>query len=171
MADGGVRFFFLNLQPAGVDGGSTKSGHEHWLELDSWSFSMNQTAEPNAKGGRPMTTSATGTFGFTINHNGPILFKNVATGNYIAGPITFEAERGGVQQGSATGVKATTTYLRLIFSNVVIAGRSLSGDQGQKTEQIDLSFEKASLGYAQIINGTAQSMVTKTYDVKSNQVS
>ncbi len=171
MADGGVRFFFLNLLPAGVHGGSTKSGHQDWLELDSWSFSMNQTAEPNAKGGRPTATSATGTFGFTISHNGPQLFKNVATGNYIAGPITFEAERGGVQQGSATGVKATTTYFRLIFSNVVVASRSISGDQGQKTEQIELSFEKVSLGYAQIVQGTAQSMTTKSYDVKSNMVS
>lgn len=170
MADG-QRFFFLNLLPAGVHGGSTKQNHQDWLELDSWSFSMNQTAEPNAKGGRPTTTSATGTFGFTINHNGPQLFKNVANGNYIAGPITFEAERGGVQQGSATGVKATTTYLRLTFSNVVISGRHLSGGQGQKTEQIELSFEIVSLGYAQVINGTAQAMVTKTYDVKSNQVS
>ena len=170
MADG-QRFFFLNLLPAGVHGGSTKQNHQDWLELDSWSFTMNQTAEPNAKGGRPTTTSATGTFGFSINHNGPQLFKNVANGNFIAGPIVFEAERGGVQQGSATGVKATTTYLRLTFGNVVISGRHLSGGQGQKTEQIEMSFESVSLGYAQIINGIAQAMTTKSYNVKSNTVS
>ncbi len=170
MADS-QRFFFLNLIPAGVKGGCTKQNHIDWLELDSWSFSMNQTAEPNVKGGRPTTTSATGTFGFSITHNGPQLFKNVANGNFINGPIVFEAERGGVQQGSATGVKATTTYLRLTFNNVVIAGRHLSGGQGQKTEQIELSFEQVSFGYAQIINGIAQAMLTKTYDVKSNMVS
>jgi type VI protein secretion system component Hcp len=170
MADG-VRFFFLNLIPAGVQGGSTKSGHANWLELDSWSFTMNQTAEPNAKGGRPTTTSATGSFSFRVSHNGPQLFKNVATGNFITAPIIFEAERAGVQQGSATGVKSTTTYLRLTFTGTVIAGRCISGDQGEKTEDISLSFETVALGYAQIVAGNAQGIVTKTYDVKSNQVS
>jgi type VI protein secretion system component Hcp len=90
------RFFFLNMIPAGVQGGSTKIGHVGWLEIDSWSFSMNQSAEPNSNGGQPKTTAASGRFGFTMKHAGPNIFKNVAAGSFIKGPITFEAERGGV---------------------------------------------------------------------------
>ena len=65
------KFFFLNLISAGVNGGSTKVGHQNWVECDSWSFSMNQAAEPNSNGGQPKSTAASGRFGFTMKHAGP----------------------------------------------------------------------------------------------------
>jgi type VI protein secretion system component Hcp len=165
------RFFFLNMIPAGVQGGSTKVGHVGWLEIDSWSFSMNQTAEPNSNGGQPKTTAASGRFGFTMKHAGPNIFKNVASGSFIPGPITFEAERGGVNVAAGTGAKTTTTYLRLVFSDLAITSRSLGGGDGQKTENIELTFTKVQYSYAQVINGAPQAMIVKSYDVKQNQTS
>jgi type VI protein secretion system component Hcp len=164
------RFFFLDLRNAGVPkGGCTKQGHVDWLELGSWDFSMYQHAEPNVKGGRPSKTAATGTFGFTITHNGPALFANVAKGAHINGPVTFEAERGGVQTGTGAGVKPTTTYFRLIFNNLVVSNRDLGGDEGQKSESVRLAFEKVQMSYAQIVNGNPGPMTPKAYDMKSGQ--
>src|ERR1017187_9355972 len=82
---GDQKYFFLNMISAGVHGGSPKANHLAWLELDNWDFSMNQTADPNVKGGRPSKTSATGRFGFSIVHNGPYLFSLAARGKPRAG--------------------------------------------------------------------------------------
>lgn len=165
------KFFFLDLSKAGIpNGGSTKKGHEGWVELDSWTFSMNQNAEPNVAGGQPRGTAASGRFGFTVKHWGPLIFKLAASGAYIQGPVTFEAERAGVNVGSAAGVKDSATYLRLTFHNLVVSGRSLAGDSTQKSEHIELSFQSVTFGYAQIVAGNAQAMLQKSYDVKKNQV-
>jgi type VI protein secretion system component Hcp len=162
------RFFFLNMTQAGVKGGSTKTGHPDWLELDNWDFSMNQTADPNVKGGRPTKTSATGRFGFSIKHNGPQLFKLAATGQFINTPITFEAERAGLQ--SAGAQSSSMVYFQLVFNRAVVSHRSVSGDDGQKTEHIELVFEKVDMTYKQVINGMLGSAIPKSYDAKSNQV-
>jgi type VI protein secretion system component Hcp len=157
------RFFFLDLRPAGVsDGGCKKASHPKWVELDDWNFSMIQEAEPNVKGGRPSKTSASGSFSFSIKHNGPALFKACANGQFIAGPLTFEAERGGLT-GGTPGV-----YLQLLFNNAVISSRSLSGDEGQKTEHIGITFEKVTMTYKQVVNGSLQAGLAKSYDSKTN---
>jgi type VI protein secretion system component Hcp len=164
MAD--QRFFFLDLRPAGVtDGGCIKTGHVKWAELDNWSFSMHQSAEPNVQGGRPDKTSASGAFSFSIKHYGPALFKACSSGTFIPGPIVFEAERGGLTSG-LSGV-----YLQLKFSNVVVSSRSLSGDHGDKTEGIELTFQTVSMTYKQVVNGALSSGVTKSYDSKTNSSS
>lgn len=162
------RYFFLDLTGAQVKGGSLKAGHPDWLELDNWDFSMNQTADPNVKGGRPSKTSATGRFGFSIVHNGPALFKLAASGQYISTPIKFEAERSGLS--AAAGGGSTGVYLQLIFTKTVVSHRSLSGDDGQKMEHIELVFEKVSMTYRQVVNGILGPPMTKTYDAKSNKV-
>jgi len=164
------KFFFLNLIPAGVTGQSIKIGHAGWVEVDSWSFSMTQPAQPNVGGGQPKGTMATGSFSFTMKHAGPQIFKNVAQGAHIPGPAQFDAERAGVNQSSATGVKQTGTYLTLKFYDFAIVSRNLGGDSGQKVENISIAFSKVSLGYAQVANGQLKGMTTKTYDQKSNQV-
>ncbi len=165
------KFFFLNLISAGVNGGSTKVGHINWVECDSWSFSMNQAAEPNSNGGQPKSTAASGRFGFTMKHAGPQIFKNVAGGAFIAGPVTFEAERGGISTVAGTGGKPTTTYLRLVFNNLAITSRTLGGGDEQKTENIELTFQQVQMSYAQVLNGNPQAMTVKSYDVKQNMVS
>jgi len=164
------KYFFLNMIGAGVHGGSPKANHLDWLELDNWDFSMNQTADPNSKGGRPSKTSAVGRFGFSIVHNGPMLFKLAASGQYIGQttPVVFEAERSGLTAGA--GGTGTGVYLQLIFTKVVVSHRGLSGNDGQKTEHIDLVFEKVSMTYKQVVNGVLGPAMTKTYDAKTNKV-
>jgi type VI protein secretion system component Hcp len=166
MAD--QRYFFLDLVQAGVQGGCQKLNHTGWIELDDWSFSMHQMAEPNVKGGRPSKTSAAGSFGFTIKHNGPTIFKLVSQGAFIGQPITFEAERAGLTQAGGAA-NPTGVYFRLVFNNTVISSRSISGDPGTKTEHIEFAFEKVTMTYRQVVNGVLGPAVTKFYDAKSNQ--
>src|ERR1039458_4077018 len=158
------------MTKAGVKGGCTKAAHPDWIELDNWDFSMSQTADPNVKGGRPSKTSATGRFGFSIVHNGPKLFSLAASGQYIGdtSPVVFEAERSGLTSGG--GSTGTGVYLQLIFTKVVVSHRSLSGDDGQKMEHIELVFEKVQIMYKQVVNGILGPPMTKSYDAKSNQV-
>jgi type VI protein secretion system component Hcp len=162
------RYFFLDMTKAGVKGGCTKAAHPDWIELENWDFSMSQTADPNVKGGRPSKTSATGRFGFSIRHNGPQLFKLASTGQYINTPIVFQAERAGLQ--SAGAQSSSMVYLQLTFNRVVVSHRSLSGDDGQKMEHIELVFEKVAMIYKQVINGKLGSAIQKSYDGKSNLV-
>ena len=165
------RFFFLDLTKANVHGGSQKTGHLDWLELDNWDFSMSQQAQPNTKGGRPTKTSAVGSFSFTIKHNGPSIFRNVAKNEFHQVPVTFEAERGGLKATAGGGFKTTGTYLQLVFTNVVIASRHISGDDGIKTENISLAFEQVQMTYRQVVDGVLGSALTSTYDTKANQAS
>jgi type VI protein secretion system component Hcp len=164
------KYFYLNLQCAGITGNCQKQAHLKWLEIDSWSFSMTQPAQPVVGGGAPKGTMATGSFSFTMKHAGPQVFKNVAQANHIAGPAEFDAERGGITQGSAINTSPTKPYLVLQFSDFAIVGRNLGGDSGQKIERITLAFSTVSLGYAQVVNGTMQGIVTKTYYQKQNSV-
>jgi type VI protein secretion system component Hcp len=166
MADS-QRYFFLNMIAAGVNGGSPKASHINWLELGNWNFSMNQMADPNTKGGRPSKTAATGRFGFSIVHNGPALFGLCSSGSYISSPITFEAERSGLTGGGAT---STAVYLQLIFNRTVVSHRSLSGDDGQKTEHIELVFQSVQMTYRQVVAGALGPPITRLYDAKLNQV-
>jgi type VI protein secretion system component Hcp len=162
------KFFFLDLTKAGVQGGSTKIGHQGWLEIDSWSFSMNQAAEPNSNGGQPKSTAASGRFGFTMKHAGPQVYKLAASGSFIAGPITFEAERGGINVAAGVGTKPTVTYLRLVFNNLAVTSRNLGGGDGQKIESIEFTFQQVQYSYTQVLNGSPQAAITKSYDVKQN---
>jgi len=163
------RFFFLDLRAANVKGGSAKKGHEDWIEPDSWDFKMNQVADVNVKGGRPSKTAATGTFSFSVKHNGPAIFMACAKGQAIPDKITFEAERGGLQVVAGAGQKTTNCYFQLIFENSVISSRNLSGDEGQKTEEVTLTFQKVTMSYRQVVNGVLQGPLQKSYDAKANQ--
>jgi type VI protein secretion system component Hcp len=159
------------MTSVGVKGSSQRTGMLNWLELDNWSFSMHQDANPNVGGGKPKTTSAAGRFGFTIKYAGPALFKHCSTGNHITTPLTFRAFRGGVTNTGAAGVQPTVCYFELIFTNTVVAGRSLAGGSGDKTESVEFAFQTVKKSYWQIKNGAIQPVLAKTYDMKTNIVS
>ncbi len=168
------RFFFLDLTKVGVKGGCTKAGHIDWLEIDNWSFVMNQQAEPNSKGGRPMNTASSGTFSFSVKYSDPAVFANCASGNVLNGVITFEAQRTGVSQAGGTGTAgqaSAVTYFQLWFRNVCIHAWDLSGDSGQKTENTSFSFEFAHMTYWPLKTTgnttTLGSPVSRAYDTKS----
>jgi type VI protein secretion system component Hcp len=166
MAD--QKFFFLDMIKAGVpNGGSDKVDTRNWLELDSWNFSMHQTADANVKSGNVTTTSASGSFSFSIKHNGPALFRQVTNSAKITTPVTFRAYRGGLM-GTGAGGTPIAKYFELVFNNLVVSGRQISGDEGQKEESIELAFQTVAVSYWDVGSGTPVLVATKTYDTKTN---
>jgi type VI protein secretion system component Hcp len=165
------KFFFLDMRGAGVPkGGSDKIDTKDWLELDSWNFHMHQSADANVKSGSVTTTSASGSFSFSIKHNGPQLFRQVVNSIKQASPVTFRAYRGG-QEISGTGGTPIAKYFELIFTNLVVAGRHLSGDEGQKDESIELAFEQVAMSYFEMKGKVPTLVATKTYNSKQNVAS
>ena len=71
MAENTPKYFYLNLQCAGIIGNCQKQAYFQWIEVDSWSFSMTQPAQPVVGGGAPKGSMATGTFSFSMKHAGP----------------------------------------------------------------------------------------------------
>jgi type VI protein secretion system component Hcp len=164
----GQRFFFLNMIPANVNGGSRKVNHLNWLELDGWDFSMDVHVDPNVAEGAPGKTTNTATFGFQIKHSGPAIFKNAVLGRPVPGVVVFEAERAGLQ--GAGGQTSSVVYLQLTFKQAVIASRTLSGDDGFKTEHVEMAFEEVDMVYKPIINGMLAANVTKSINIVSNKI-
>ncbi len=166
------KFFFLDMTKAGVpDGGSRRPDTKGWLELDSWSFSMNQIADPNVKGGKPTSTAAQGRFGFTIKHNGPALFKGVTKSTLQTTPITFRAYRGGLDTPGEAN--PTVRYVELEFRDALVGSRRIEGDSGQKIESIELAFNQVKMTYWQLVKGKPVSGagLSKQYNAKSNMAS
>jgi type VI protein secretion system component Hcp len=163
------KFFFLDMTKAGVpDGGSIKTDTLKWMELDSWNFHMHQSADANVKSGSVTTTSASGSFSFSIKYNGPFLFRQVVNSVLQTQPVTFRAYRGG-QTTTGTSGTPIVKYFELVFTNLVVAGRHLSGDEGQKMESIELAFEQVSISYWQMQKSGPPALVaTKTYNSKTN---
>jgi type VI protein secretion system component Hcp len=168
MTGGDQRFFFLDLTKIGVQGGCDKAKHIGWLELNDWSFTMHTESKPNAKGGQPTKTNASGSFSFSITHNGPSLLKYAATSSHLEQPITFHALRGGIKQTPTAGQLSTGVYLELLFNQSTISGRSLGGDDGQKTEHIDISFEMVTMTYYQVIDGVLQGPLKIEYNTMAS---
>lgn len=163
MAESAQKFFFLDLwTPAKIEGGSLKTGHVHWLELDDWDFSMHQHVDSGQKAGTPGATSALGTFGFSITHNGPSLFQLAASAKHFTTPVTFEAERAGLSDGSSQ------VYFRLVFNDWVLHSRSISGDHAVKQEHVEIIFGAVSMNYRQVVNGMLGSAVPMAYNVTTN---
>jgi type VI protein secretion system component Hcp len=153
---------------AGVIGGSLKVNHVQWLELEGWDFQMNVEVDPNVASGAPGKTSASGTFGFQIRHNGPALFKLSTLGRQIPTAVVFEAERSGLQgSGSQT---ASLVDLQLTFTGASVASRALSGDDGHKKEHIELHFDQVAIVYTPVVNGMPAAKVPKTIDIAQNKV-
>jgi type VI protein secretion system component Hcp len=162
------KFFFLDMTKAGVpNGGSDKIDTLNWMELDSWNFNMHQSADANVKSGSVTTTSASGSFSFSIKHNGPQLFRQVVNSIKQSQPVTFRAYRGG-QEIAGTGGTPIVKYFELVFTSLVVAGRHISGDEGQKDESIELAFEQVAMSYWQMQKAGPALIATKTYNTKTN---
>lgn len=172
MAD--QQLFFINLQGAGIPGESQKRGHESWMEAQSWSFNMTQSADHSLGTSVGAGTAAFGSFSFdrVFDKASPRLLAHCSQGTHIA-QVQFDAERQGTQQADARGNNPSHVYFTLIFKDVVISGRSVShyeADRGR--ESISFAFREVEMSHAQVMSdGSIKPRVTKRYDAKMNKAS
>lgn len=170
MAD--QQLFFINLQKAGVEGESTKTGHEKWMEAQSWHFSMQQSADHSVGQAAGTGTAALGSFSFEriLDKASPKLFDKCSRGQHIS-DVQFDAERTGTQSADGAGTPAGTVYFTLVFRDVVITSRTSNHSDGDRAkESIGLAFGQVEMTQRQVMtDGSLGPNVTKKYDAKMNK--
>ena len=131
---------FLKIE--GVDGEATTTTHKGWIDIQSWSWGVSQTATAGAGGGAT-AGRLTGhvTLIKRIDKATPLLFKRCSDGTVL--PLaTVELARSGGGQ----------TYLKYEMKEVIvssIAHGDLDGD-GVPDEEIKLDFTGVTLTYTQL---------------------
>jgi type VI secretion system secreted protein Hcp len=131
---------FLKIE--GIDGESTAAAHKGWIEVQSWSWGVSQTASVGAGGGASVGR-LTGhvTVVKRIDKATPLLFKRCADGTVLA-LATVELARGGGGQ----------TYLKYELKEVMITSIThgdVDGD-GAPDEDLKLEFTGVKLTYTQL---------------------
>lgn len=166
------QLFFVNMSAAGINGESTKVGHQGWLEAESWNFVMNQSADLSLGQAGGTGTAAFGSFGFTRSKDksSPKLFEFCSKGSHIPS-IVFEAERQGTAQANTAGTNPSSVYFRVTMNDVVVSGRDISqSEKDRGLESLSFSFGEVEVGYAQVMtNGSVGSMTVKKYNAKMNR--
>jgi type VI secretion system secreted protein Hcp len=131
---------FLKIE--GIDGEVTATAHKGWIDIQSWSWGVAQTAGAGAGGG-----AATGrlnghvTLIKRIDKATPLLFKRCSDGAVLP-LVTVELAQGG----------GGPTYLKYEMNNVMITSIThgdLDGD-GIPDEQLTLDFTAVKLTYTQL---------------------
>jgi len=165
------QLFFINLQQAGIQGESQKKGHEQWMEAESWSFTMTQSADHALGQSVGAGTAAFGSFSFdrTFDKASPRLFAHCSQGTHIS-QVQFDCERQGSQQADARGQNPSHVYFTLIFKDVVISGRSVAHyDAERGRESLSFAFREVEMTHKQLMaDGTLKPGNTKKYDAKMN---
>lgn len=131
---------FLKIE--GIDGEVTATAHKGWIEVDSWSWGVSQTATVGAGSGAA-TGRLTGhvTLIKRIDKATPLLFKRCSDGSVLP-LVTVELARGG----------GGLTYLKYEMNNVMISSIThgdLDGD-GIPDEELKLDFTAVKLTYTQL---------------------
>jgi type VI secretion system secreted protein Hcp len=175
MAD--QQLFFIDLNTgAGIAGESTKVPHVNWMECASWSFSMHQTADSSLGTTAGTGTAAIGSFSFerAIDRASPRLMDRCSRGSHIP-TVAFEGERQGTAAAGdvAAGSTPSTVYIRLVFTDVVISGRTTNWSDGSRgTETISFAFGQVQMTHTQILTtGQIGARTSKQYNAKANLAS
>jgi len=175
MADQQLFFIDLNTS-AGIAGESVKVPHVNWMECQSWSFTLHQTADHSLGTTAGTGTAAVGSFSFdrVIDRASPRLMDRCSRGAHIP-TVTFEGERQGTSAAgdAGAGTAPSTVYIRLVFTDVVISGRTTNwSDTTRGTETISFAFGQVQMTHTQILTtGGIGMRTTKQYNAKANLAS
>jgi type VI secretion system secreted protein Hcp len=156
---------FLKLD--GIDGESTKSKNEGWIELHSWSFgATNHSASAHGSGmGTGKAEFAPITIQKTVDKASPKLFLNCCQGSHI--------KTASLQVKESTGGKTTETYLQYDLEKVKVDSITWGGQGAtpeKPSEQISLSFQKITVSYwPQKPDGTLGAKIPAGWDVSKNE--
>jgi type VI secretion system secreted protein Hcp len=154
---------FLKID--GIDGESTKSKAEGWIEILSFSNGVSNTS--SAAHGTGMGTGKADVSSITIqkivDKASPLLFLNCCGGNHI--------KKTQLQVRETTGGNTTETYFQYDLENVLIDSVSWGGSAGggKPSESVSLSFQKITVSYwPQNADGKLGSKIPAGWDVSKN---
>ena len=127
------------LQIDKIKGESKDDKHKDWIDVNSFTYSVNQTNSVDTGGGLTAGKAALGDFTFTQKyHKGsPPLWVFCATGQHID-KVVFEARK--------SAGDAQMVYLKCTFENCLVTGVQTSG--GADNEIPD---ETVTMAYTQVV--------------------
>ncbi len=129
------------LQIPGIDGEVTATAHKGWIDIQSWSWGVSQTATAGGgSGGAVGRLKGHVTLIKRIDKTTPLLFKRCSDGTVLP-LITVELARPG-----------GPTYLKYELNEVLVSSIThgdLDGD-GVPDEELQLDFTGAKLTYTQL---------------------
>ena len=131
--------FFLKIE--GIDGESVDTGHEKWIELQSWSWGESNAGSSTAGGGLGSGKVSMQDFHFVARRSkaSPTLMLACATGQHIQ-KAQLEARKAGGKQ---------EVFLQITLENVLVSSYQLGGQDpgGHTQDQLSLNFAKIEMKY------------------------
>jgi type VI secretion system secreted protein Hcp len=155
---------FLKLD--GIDGESTKSKAEGWIEIQSFSNGVSNHSSGGSGTGHGTGKADVSSISFqkVVDKASPKLFLNCCQGTHIA--------KGTVQVRESTGGSTTETYYQYDMEAVYVDSVSWGGAAGggKPSESLSLSFQKITISYwPQDATGKIGSKIPAGWDVSKNQ--
>lgn len=155
---------FLKLD--GIDGESTKSKAEGWIEV--LSFSNGASNASSVAHGSGMGTGKVDISSISLqkvlDKSSPKLFLNCCSGSHI--------KKGTLQVRETTGADTTEPYYQYDLETVMVDSISWGGAQGggKPSESVSLSFQKITISYwPQDSAGKLGSKIPAGWDISKNQ--
>lgn len=155
---------FLKID--GIEGESQDSAHKNEIELQSWSWLIEQdaTMHGGSGGGSGKATVADLNFMHNVDKSSPNLMKYCLTGKHIPEAKLTVRKAGG----------NPLEYLKITMNDVIVTQVMPGGsndDNGIK-ESVSLAFAKVKQEYAvQNAQGGSAGSITAGYDIKGNKES
>ena len=155
--------WFLKID--GIDGESTDVSHKDEIDVESWSWGLNQTGSFGGGGGGGAGKVSFQDFHFVsrISKASPKLFLACASGSHIK-MATLSGVRGA---GKVKGNEFLTFKLRDVLVTSVQQGDS---EAAAPVDQFSLNFTKVEFSYIpQSAKGTPEPPVTGSWDLKQSK--
>lgn len=155
--------YFLKID--GIDGESTDSKHTNEIEVDSYTWTEQQSTSGARGNGVGAGKVAMGNFTFNTrtNKSSPKLLLACATGSHIKSAILTCRKAGAGQQ----------EFYKLTLTDVVVAsyttGADVSTGSDRPLDTVQLAFAKIQCEYrAQKQDGSLDNPITSGYDLSTN---
>jgi len=150
--------YFLKLD--GIDGDVTVSGHEKWLEVESFSWGVTNTGAHDATGGAGAGKAVPSDFTLVLPYSSasPQMFNKAVTG------ASFDF----IQVDAAKANKGNvSTYLTYKLSDVLISAINTEGGGDAPVEQVSFAFAKVEISYsAQNADGSIGTPIRAGFDFR-----
>ena len=149
--------YFLNI--VGISGESADAKHKGEIQVDSWSFSEQQsgTFAHGGGGGAGKVKMNDIHFSEKVSIASPKLFLKCATGEHIPRAVLTVRKAGGKQEG----------FLIMTFTDVLVSSYVLSSSAKVPTESITLNFAAIQVEYKpQSADGKLGAAVRGGFDLK-----
>jgi type VI secretion system secreted protein Hcp len=154
--------YFLKI--AGIEGESADAKHANEIQLESWSFSEQNSGHHLQGGGGGAGKVSMSDFNFVMkaNKSSTKLFLACATGQHIDNAILTCRKAGGDQQ----------EFLKWTFTDLLVSSYQTGGSGGSDSipiESISFNFSKIEVAYCpQKKDGTLDAAQKAGYDLKKS---